>query len=183
MNTQRILAHFQESAELKLQAASTLSQPIAQAIDLMSRSEDAKSHALVPIDYKSLGVRQLGSMYEGLLEFKLRIATEKLAIAKEKGREVYVSFANLEEKAQERAEKAGRVVKKGSVYLENDKRERKASGSYYTPDYIVEYIVEHAVGPVLTEKFDKMRPKLRAAQAERKAFFEKQKWISSPTAC
>jgi len=152
---------------------------LAQAIDLMSRSEDAKSHALVPIDYKSLGVRQLGSIYEGLLEFKLRIATEKLAIAKEKGREVYVSFADLEEKVQERAEKAGRVVKKGSVYLENDKRERKASGSYYTPDYIVEYIVEHAVGPVLTEKFDKMRPKLRAAQAERKAFFEKQKALAA----
>ena len=35
MNTQRILAHFQESAELKLQCASALSQPIAQAIELM----------------------------------------------------------------------------------------------------------------------------------------------------
>ncbi len=35
MNTQRILAHFQESAELKLSAASALSQPIAQAIELM----------------------------------------------------------------------------------------------------------------------------------------------------
>ena len=35
MNTQRILAHFQESAELKLQSAHALSQPIAQAIDLM----------------------------------------------------------------------------------------------------------------------------------------------------
>lgn len=35
MNTQRILAHFQESAELKLQSASLLSQPISQAIELM----------------------------------------------------------------------------------------------------------------------------------------------------
>jgi D-sedoheptulose 7-phosphate isomerase len=35
MNTQRILAHFQESAELKLQSATALSQPIAQAIELM----------------------------------------------------------------------------------------------------------------------------------------------------
>ena len=35
MNTQRILAHFQESAELKLQSASVLSQPISQAIELM----------------------------------------------------------------------------------------------------------------------------------------------------
>ncbi|MEN3365463.1 MAG: D-sedoheptulose 7-phosphate isomerase [Burkholderiales bacterium] len=35
MNNQRILAHFQESAELKIQAASVLAQPIAQAVELM----------------------------------------------------------------------------------------------------------------------------------------------------
>jgi D-sedoheptulose 7-phosphate isomerase len=35
MNIQRILAHFHESAELKLQSAAALSQPIAQAIELM----------------------------------------------------------------------------------------------------------------------------------------------------
>jgi D-sedoheptulose 7-phosphate isomerase len=35
MNIQRILAHFQESAELKLKSANALSQPISEAIDLM----------------------------------------------------------------------------------------------------------------------------------------------------
>src|SRR3954468_17067544 len=35
MNTQRILAHFQESAELKLSCANALSQPISQAVELM----------------------------------------------------------------------------------------------------------------------------------------------------
>ena len=35
MNTQRILAHFQESAELKLRSAAALAQPISQAIELM----------------------------------------------------------------------------------------------------------------------------------------------------
>ena len=35
MNTQRILAHFQESAELKLQSAAALTQPISQAVELM----------------------------------------------------------------------------------------------------------------------------------------------------
>lgn len=35
MNTQRILSHFQESAELKLHAGSVLAQPIEQAIELM----------------------------------------------------------------------------------------------------------------------------------------------------
>jgi D-sedoheptulose 7-phosphate isomerase len=35
MNTQRILAHFQESAELKLKAGALLAQPISQSIELM----------------------------------------------------------------------------------------------------------------------------------------------------
>ncbi|TFW15404.1 phosphoheptose isomerase [Massilia arenosa] len=35
MNTQRILAHFQESAELKIQSANVLAQPISQAVELM----------------------------------------------------------------------------------------------------------------------------------------------------
>ncbi len=35
MNIQRILAHFHESAELKMQSAAALSQPISQAVELM----------------------------------------------------------------------------------------------------------------------------------------------------
>ena len=52
----------------------------------------------------------------------------------------------------------------GEVYLENDQRERKATGSYYTPDHIVKYIIENTVGPVLKEKFEKLRPNFRQAQ-------------------
>jgi len=35
MNNQRILQHFHESAETKIQSATVLAQPIAQAIELM----------------------------------------------------------------------------------------------------------------------------------------------------
>jgi len=35
MTNQRILAHFHESAELKIQAASVLAQPISEAVELM----------------------------------------------------------------------------------------------------------------------------------------------------
>jgi hypothetical protein len=147
---------------------------LARAIDLLARDEDKKRGDLVFIDFKSLGVRHLGSIYEGLLEFKLRIAERKLVVVKEKGREVYMPFNELDEKAQERAERQRKAVRKGQVYLENDKRERKATGSYYTPDHIVNYIVEHAVGPVLREKFEAMRPKLREAQQKRRAFFDRQ---------
>lgn len=137
---------------------------LAHALDLLSRDEDPKQHKLVPIDFKSLGVRQLGSIYEGLLEFKLRIATEKRAIVKEKGRDVYVAFRELVDRDRDRAENQERVIKKGDLYLENDKGERKATGSYYTPDHIVSYIVEHAVGPVVRDKFEGMRTRLREAE-------------------
>ncbi len=36
-----------------------------------------------------------------------------------------------------------------TITVENDKGERHATGSYYTPDYIVKYIVEQTVGPIL----------------------------------
>ncbi|HET9999400.1 MAG TPA: N-6 DNA methylase, partial [Ktedonobacteraceae bacterium] len=37
----------------------------------------------------------------------------------------------------------------GEVYLVNDRGERKLTGSYYTPDYIVKYMVDETVKPVL----------------------------------
>jgi len=143
---------------------------LALGLDMMARDIDDKTQALVFIDYKSLGVRHLGSIYEGLLEFKLRIAEEKMAVVKGKKTEEIVSYAEAK-KDKLRILTIGRgknaeerVLKKGTVYLENDKRERKATGSYYTPDYIVKYIVENTVGPVLAEKLDALRPKLREAQ-------------------
>ncbi len=147
---------------------------LARAIDLMARDPDPKRQDLVFLDYKSLGVRHLGSIYEGLLEFKLRIAPEKLGVKKEKGREIYVPFGDLTDREKARAEREGNVVSKGHPYLENDKRERKATGSYYTPDYIVDYIVEHTVGPVLEEKFEAARPLLRKAQEKRRAWLKQQ---------
>ncbi|MBS1967730.1 MAG: Eco57I restriction-modification methylase domain-containing protein [Chloroflexi bacterium SZAS-1] len=129
---------------------------LARGLDRLARDVDARTRGLVFIDFKSLGVRQLGSIYEGLLEFKLRIAAEALAVTREKGKEVYAPVGQVK--------KPLATLAPGDVYLENDKRERKATGSYYTPDYIVKYIVQHTVGPVLDRKFAELVPRLRAAQ-------------------
>jgi hypothetical protein len=59
---------------------------LASAIDRLARVEDPKTFALAFVDYKSLGVRQLGSIYEGRLEFKLKIADEDLPPVAEKGK-------------------------------------------------------------------------------------------------
>jgi len=85
------------------------------ALDKLARFEK------LPIDYSFLGVRQLGSIYEGLLEYR-----------------VVIEDGNT-----------------GKVHLENDKGERKATGSYYTPDYIVKYIVSHTLKPILEERKQK----------------------------
>lgn len=143
---------------------------LARGLDLLARDLDDKRQDLVFIDYKSLGVRQLGSIYEGLLEFKVRIAQEKMAVVKGKRTEEVIPYQEAG-RSNKRVLTFGRgrnalerVYQPGDVYLENDRRERKASGSYYTPDHIVKYIVENTVGPVLAEKFDKLRPKFREAQ-------------------
>ena len=65
---------------------------LALGLDLLARDLDDKRQDLVFIDYKSLGVRQLGSIYEGLLEFKVRIAQEKMAVVKGKKTEEVIPY-------------------------------------------------------------------------------------------
>jgi len=144
--------------------------PLARAIDRMARDEESKGKKLIPIDYKSLGVRQLGSIYEGLLEFRLRVAREEMALVKGKKTAEVVPLreARPTRKILREGRGAGaleKILKPGAFYLENDKRERKASGSYYTPDFVVKYIVEKTVGPLLATKLEALRPMLRKAEA------------------
>ncbi len=141
---------------------------LALAIDRLARDQDEKTLGLVFIDYKSLEVRHLGSIYEGLLEFKLKIAAEDLATKTEKKKEKYIPLSQVKPGRGRRRVAGGDAhptpaVRKGEVYLSNDKAERKATGSYYTPDPIVEYIVEHTVGPVLEEKLEALKPELDKA--------------------
>ena len=145
---------------------------LALGLDLLARDLDDKRQDLVFIDYKSLGVRQLGSIYEGLLEFTIRIAQEEMAVVKGKKTEEVVPYQEAI-KSKRKVLTLGRglnteerVYQPGDVYLENDRRERKATGSYYTPDHIVKYIVDNTVGPVLAEKFDRLRSEFRDAQKD-----------------
>lgn len=111
---------------------------LAKAIDLLGRAEDPRTGTREFVDYRDLDVRHLGSIYEGLLEYKLSCADKPLKV------DSSGEYVKAEEEEQA-------AVSAGEVYLITDKGERKASGSYYTPDYIVQYIVEHTVGPVLEE--------------------------------
>jgi len=96
-------------------------------------------------DYADLDTRHLGSIYEGLLEHEFRIAPETYAAVSEDGGQVWkpgseVSVADAVE-----------TVEEGELYVVNDDGERKATGAYYTPDYVVGYIVEETIDPLLDD--------------------------------
>lgn len=147
---------------------------LAAAIDRLARVENPRTCTLEFVDYKSLGVRQLGSIYEGLLEFRLGVATEDVAVVRTKSKIEHIPLTRARGgRGRRRIE---REYRKGEPLLIKDKAERKATGSYYTPDHIVEYIVEHTVGPVLKRKLEALRPEFRNAE---KAFH---RWLSNAEA-
>lgn len=137
---------------------------LSEAIDLLSRSR-ADGGKLDFVDYSTLEIRHLGSIYEGLLEYKLRVAEDEMVV---NGGE----WVKLEEFNKDRKQKKVFSdfnefdrVKKGQIYLATDKGDRKATGSYYTPDYIVNYIVKNTVGPAVDEKW-------KEAEANKKSFVD-----------
>jgi len=122
---------------------------LVRAIHQLARIQDKKLGREVAVDYNTLSELHLGSIYEGLLEFKPRIADSDLVIIKEKGS---IKYAPAEKHPEKKV-----AYKKGELYLANDKGERKASGSYYTPEYIVNYIVENTLDPLAKEAQEKVR--------------------------
>ena len=112
---------------------------LAQVIERLTRTEAGER-----IAYRDLDVRHLGNIYEGLLEYQPKIASEDLVIVSKKGNETVAP-----KKSSPKHEIA---YSEGEVYLLTDNGERKATGSYYTPDYIVRYIVQNTLAPLCEGK-------------------------------
>ncbi|RMF81546.1 MAG: hypothetical protein D6737_04715 [Chloroflexi bacterium] len=113
---------------------------LAPALDKLARVEvqnERRGKQRVFVDYRDLEVRHLGAIYERLLEYDLDVATQPLAVKGGK----YVAAKNDD-----------KVIKQpGEVYLRTGNNERKVTGSYYTPDYIVRFIVEHTLESLLMD--------------------------------
>jgi len=123
---------------------------IVDVIDLLSRSTIKNEGRKAFVDYSSLDIRHLGSIYEGLLENKLKVAQEDMSAIKRGKKEIWIKTSKLGKR------KEIDNVSSGQLYPVTDKGERKATGSYYTPDYIVKYIVENTIGPLIEEKKNKI---------------------------
>lgn len=100
--------------------------------------QDLLLDGLSPIDFRSLGVREFGTIYEGLLESELSIAETDLGTDK-KGK--YLPAKQDDEV----------VVQAGNIYLHNRSGERKATGSYFTPSFAVEHLLDEALEPAIED--------------------------------
>lgn len=81
----------------------------------LATKEQSESSERLFIDYKILSPDHIGSLFEGLLEYKLK----------------YID---------------------GALSLVNDKGERKKTASYYTPDYIVNFMVDDSLAKIVKGK-------------------------------
>lgn len=98
---------------------------------------------LGPVDFRSLGVREFGTIYEGLLESELSVAEQNLTTDK-KGH------------YKPTGDKKKIEVRKNEIYLHNRSGVRKATGSYYTKSFAVEHLLDHSLEPALDEHLKKV---------------------------
>jgi len=119
---------------------------LARVINKLTRHEGQNGEGRVFVDYSSLDIRHLGSIYEGLLEYNLNVASEEMVAIKEDKEEKWYS-----KEEYEGDETIIEELDEGEIYLTTDKGERKATGSYYTPEYVVQYIVENTLDPILDD--------------------------------
>ena len=96
-----------------------------------------------PIDFRSLGVREFGTIYEGLLESELACADTDMVLDR---RDTYMPSTG----------KMATAVKSGEIYLHNRSGARKSSGSYYTKHFAVEHLLDGALEPALSDHFTRL---------------------------
>ncbi len=90
------------------------------------------------VDFRSLSVREFGTIYEGLLESSLSLASTDLTLDS-KGTYVPAQAGDLT------------VVADGEVYFHSASGQRKSTGTYFTPHIVVEHLLTRALEPVLAD--------------------------------
>lgn len=118
---------------------------------------DDGGEGLGPVDFRSLGVREFGTIYEGLLESELSIAEADLAVDR-----------NGAYRPCKQGEEI--LVGRGEVYLHNASGARKSTGSYFTKEFAVEHLLERSLKPALDDHLARLDALDEASAGER--FFD-----------
>ena len=131
----------QEGALIKrLELADSVIGPALQEL----LSEETVDQTWGPVDFRSLQVREFGTIYEGLLESSLSLAEQDLTVDRNGA---YVPAKDDDEV----------IAPAGRPYFHSASGERKATGSYYTPKIVVDHLIERSVEPALKAHLDRVK--------------------------
>ncbi|MPZ53469.1 MAG: hypothetical protein GEU79_12180 [Acidimicrobiia bacterium] len=97
-----------------------------------------------PVDFRSLSVREFGTIYEGLLESNLAVARTDLTTDSD-GTYIPATDSN------------DIVVEQGQLYLHDRSGVRKATGSYFTKPFAVEHLLDHALDAALDDHLERLQ--------------------------
>ncbi|WP_049936335.1 Eco57I restriction-modification methylase domain-containing protein [Haloplanus natans] len=117
-----------------------------------------------PVDFRNIGVRDFGVIYEGLLESELSVADQPLTTDDE-GHYQPVETGGQQTLGDDDEDV---VVEAGEVYLHGQSGERKATGTYYTKSRFVEHLLDHSLEPALDDHIDRIN-QLREEEGENAA--------------
>ncbi|MDQ3481325.1 MAG: hypothetical protein M3423_08360, partial [Actinomycetota bacterium] len=115
-----------------------------------------------PVDFRSLSVREFGTIYEGLLESRLAVAPCDLTVD---AKGTYVPVTRTRDEV---------LFREGDVYFHDRSGARKSSGSYFTKPFAVEHLLDHALEPALDDHLRRLVDLLDAGDeaAAAEAFFD-----------
>ena len=106
------------------------------------------------VDYASLNVRHLGSVYETLMEYGVRQAKKDIMLVEENGK--VREITTKQSGAYSYKKNDLYLASKGGIAL------RKSTASYYTPDEMVRFLVRRGLEPILTAREDLVAGDLEA---------------------
>jgi hypothetical protein len=124
---------------------------LTAVIDQLGRAPDPGHHGAgaFRVDYRDLSIQHLGHIYEGLLELTPNVAPEPLSVVRKTGPgETVEKLIPDSERVPTGFARTGVRYSAGEVYLISHRGERRATGSFYTPEHIVDYIISQTVAPL-----------------------------------
>jgi hypothetical protein len=136
---------FRPESTALLNALRVPDDALAEVLRQLSMTPPTRDRGRERISYRDLGVEQLGSVYEGLLEFEPRLASEPMIEVKYKDEPVIIPAR------EQREYRVLRQFEVGAFYLGRGAG-RKTSGSYYTPQPLVDFLVQRTLSPLVEGK-------------------------------
>ena len=142
---------------------------LARVIDQLGQAEEPSNPnaGLFRVDYRDLAIQHLGAIYEGLLELQPEYAlTDMVVISRRVQGRLEESYLAESERVPTGWRQTETRYRKGTIFLRTKKGERRTSGSYYTPDHIVNHIVDNTLGPLFKATSDQLEREIEAATRE-----------------